>query len=91
MKTYYDIETELYMQRHYGRLPEKERRLYAAVECKKLGYGGQKYIRILFKIGQKTLERGLRELADPDLLSLVGSTRQRLVGGGRKKKFSSCC
>ena len=57
------------MQLHYSRLPEKERRYYVGLEVIKLGHGGQIYMQNLFKISQKTIEKGLRELKDIDLYS----------------------
>jgi hypothetical protein len=86
MKQRYEKSIEELMQVHYSRLSEKGRRLYAALESKKLGWGGQKYIRQLLQVGQKTIERGLRELENPELLDNLGTGRQRLTGGGRKKK-----
>jgi hypothetical protein len=86
MKQRYEKSIEELMQVHYSRLSEKDRRLYAALESKKLGWGGQKYIRHLLQVGQKTIERGLRELENPELLDNIGTGRQRLTGGGRKKK-----
>jgi predicted HTH transcriptional regulator len=86
MKQRYEKAIEELMKAHYSRMSEKDRRLYAALESKKLGWGGQKYIRQLLQVGQKTIERGLRELANPDLLDKLGVGQQRLTGGGRKKK-----
>ncbi len=86
MKKYYDTATEELIKSHYSRLSEKERRLYAALESKKLGWGGQQYIRQLLQVGQKTIERGIKELENPELLDKIGQDRQRLMGGGRKKK-----
>jgi hypothetical protein len=43
-------------------LNEKDRRHYAAVEAKKLGSSGVKYIAWLFGISEKTVEAGMIEL-----------------------------
>jgi hypothetical protein len=44
-------------------------------------------MRELFKISQKTIEKGLRELRDVKLYSQIPEGKQRRSGGGRKKKF----
>jgi hypothetical protein len=85
MKKRYDTATEILMQLHYSRLPEKERRHYVALEVIKLGHGGQLYMRELFKISQKTIEKGIRELRDVKLYSQIPEGKQRRSGGGRKK------
>ncbi len=45
----YDAETQLFMKNLYNSLSEKDRRRYAAVEAKKIGYGGLVYIATLFE------------------------------------------
>lgn len=59
----YDKDTEEYMILFFENLSEKDRRHYAAVEAKKLGHGGIKYIAALFSISERTIQRGLDELA----------------------------
>jgi hypothetical protein len=71
----------------YSRLSEREQRLYAAVESQKFGYGGKSYIIGLFKIHHYTLNKGIGELTNPELYGIVGVNKQRLCGGGRKKKL----
>ena len=44
----YTKDIEAQMQELYGRLPEKNRRLYAGVEALKFLYGGISYIAGLF-------------------------------------------
>lgn len=73
------------MVSHYKSLTERDRRHYAAVESKKLGFGSQTYICKLLGISPKTLRRGEKELLDPSLLSSLPKHRQRCIGGGRKK------
>lgn len=76
------------MQVFYSSLPERERRHYAALEAQKLGYGGKKYIQILFNIHQKTLKRAIDELTYPELFAPLPIIKQRRSGGGRKKKLT---
>jgi hypothetical protein len=71
------------MRAFYGTLSEKERRRYAAIEADKLGHGGIDYISDLFRIGPKTIRRGLEELNNEAGLS---ETRQRKKGEDVKEK-----
>ena len=57
----YSVEIEDSMQYMFESLNEKDRRHYAAVEAKKLGPVGVKYIAKLFGISEKTIEAGLKE------------------------------
>lgn len=57
----YSAELEDSMQYMFESLNEKDRRHYAAVEAKKLGAVGVKYIAKLFGISEKTIEVGLKE------------------------------
>lgn len=76
------------MQIYYGRLSERERRQYAAVEAIKLGYGGVSYISRLLSINRNTVMLGIKELEGScDEKAVAYTTRQRKVGGGRKKNF----
>jgi hypothetical protein len=84
-KKRYDKTTEALMQLHYSRLSEKERRHYAGLEVIKLGYGSRLYIRQLFNISQKTIEKGILELEYPLIYSQIPEGKQRRIGGGRKK------
>ena len=70
------------MQSYYESLSEKDRRRYAAVEAKKLGYGGITYISRLFGCNYRTIIKGMEELSEE---SLIISQRIRRSGGGRKK------
>lgn len=73
------------MQEHYARLPEKERRRYAALEAEKLGYGGQSYLKRLLGVDHKTMRFGKRELLELSTGALIDCKGQRIAGGGRKK------
>jgi len=60
----YSPEIEQTMKKYYATLSEKDRRRYAAVEALKLGHGGQGYIAKLLGCNEKTVSRGLEELAE---------------------------
>ena len=62
MKRIYSHETEEVMINFYDRLSEKDKRRDAAIEVKKLHYGGQKYISNLLGCDEKTIQRGLIDL-----------------------------
>lgn len=82
----YPAAIEAQMQRYYRSLSEKDRRCYAAIEAVKLGYGGQVYIRQLFRCHHETLQLGMRELQDETILQ---QERIRQAGGGRKSAFET--
>ena len=84
--TRYNQETEAKMRLHYSRLNEVDKRLYAASESLKLGYGGQKYILALLGLSDGTIRRGVLELSNPAMLDKIPEGKMRLAGGGRKKK-----
>ena len=81
MFTKYSDELEKDMRSLYDSLSEKDRRRYAAIEAKKLGHGGIIYIATLFDCDEKTIRKGLKELASKE--SLEQATIRR-SGGGRK-------
>ena len=81
-----DAAIEKNMQDFYGTLSEKERRRFAAVQSRQLGYGGVKYIAEILACSRRTIERGLAEL--DDLSNDPAAGRVRRPGAGRKK--SSC-
>ena len=72
----YPVDVEEQMKTLYESLNENDRRRYAAIEAKKLGYGGQTYIVHLFGCDYKTLRRGLQELQEPPELP-PGRIRQK--------------
>jgi Rhodopirellula transposase DDE domain len=78
----YGEEIEAQMQNLYQSLSEKDRRRYAAVEAKKLGYGGISYVCRLFGCDESSVNRGGSEL---ETLQSAQDKRIREAGGGRKK------
>lgn len=70
------------MQCYYESLSEKDCRRYAAIEAKKLGYGGMSYISRLFGCNYRTIRKGIAELSEQNLTI---SNRIRRRGGGRKR------
>ena len=77
----YPPEIEAQMCNFYQSLSEKDRRRYAAIEAKKLGYGGISYICRLLQCNDRTITRGMNELETP---LPEDEKRIRLPGGGRK-------
>ena len=82
----YAADIELDMQRVYESLSERDRRIYAAIEAKKLPHGGITYLAELFGGSERTIRRGMKELNDPRTFP---KDRIRRVGGGRKSKLES--
>ena len=80
----YSPEIETQMKKLYDSLAEKEQRRYAAIEAKKLGYGGISYIGRLFKCSRQTISQGLEELQQWEE-ERFNHPRIRREGGGRKK------
>ncbi len=72
MKRFYGRVVEEGMIIFYDSLSEKDRRRYAAIEVQKLPYGGQKYITKLLGCDEKTIQQGLRDLANKDELKKSG-------------------
>jgi hypothetical protein len=58
----YSKEIKSEMVKFYKSLSEKDKRRYAAIEAKKLGHGGIKYISQLFECHQNTITEGKSEL-----------------------------
>jgi hypothetical protein len=81
----YSILVETSMRLHYNQLRECDKRRYAGIEALKLGFGGQKYISILFSMSPHTLRKGIRELSSGT--NVLDNNRQRKPGGGRKSFF----
>jgi len=65
-----------------GLLNERERRVWAAVEAKALGYGGISAVARATGISRRAIHEGLRELSSQQ--SFYPSQRIRRPGGGRK-------
>jgi transposase len=66
-------------------LDERSRRLWAAVEARALGNGGQKTVHEATGLSGTTINRGLAEL-DREAGEQVEPGRIRKAGGGRKRK-----
>lgn len=77
----YKKEVEDFMVCFYNTLSEKDKRRYAAVEAKKLGHGGIKYISELLGCDEKTITRGLKDLSSNPSYDF----NIRKKGSGRKK------
>jgi hypothetical protein len=74
-----------------GRLDEQQRRWMVALESKKIGHGGDRFMAKVSGISVETIRKGRNELDD----DLVGRplARVRLPGGGRmriEKKTLGC-
>lgn len=82
----YTPEIEQQMQWYYQSLCEKDRRRYAAIEARKLGYGGITYISKLLGCNYRTIAKGYEELKDEVAMS---SSRIRRSGGGRKQALAT--
>jgi hypothetical protein len=72
MKRFYGRGVEESMVDFYDSLSEKDRRRYAAIEVKKLPYGGQKYISKILGCDEKTIQQGLLDLANEEELKKTG-------------------
>lgn len=83
---HYAPEIEAEIRAFYYSLSEKDRRRYAAIEARKLGYGGQTYMASLLGCDRHTIALGLAELKDPDALA---QSRIRQFGAGRKHSLDS--
>jgi hypothetical protein len=78
----YPIEIEKQMQEMYGRLSEKDKRMYAGVEALKFPYGGIRYVVELFSCSRNTVRLGMSELRKGET---IPRKRDRKTGGGRKQ------
>ena len=58
----YSSEIKRMMKLFYDSLNEKDKRHYAAVEAKRLPYGGSTYISDLLGCDRTTLQSGIEEL-----------------------------
>ena len=81
----YPSDVEHGLRAFYETLSEKDRRRYVAIEARRLGHGGIRYVAQVFGCSERTIERGQAELAalphDP------AAGRIRRPGGGRKKRL----
>ena len=80
--TAYPKEHENEMRNLYNSLTEKDRRRYAAVEARKLGYGGIRYVCRVLECDEGTIKHGMMELKT-QLQPHDGRIRKK--GAGRKR------
>lgn len=85
-KNYYDADFLEKQRRYYANLPEKQRRHFVAMEYERLGVGSKRYLARVFGCQRQALNRGLAELVADNYQ--CDYSRQRVAGGGRKKKKS---
>jgi len=84
---FYGTEIQTMLKTLYGRLSEENRRLLAGLEAKRMGHGGIQAVSELFGCSRPTIYKGIREIAEPNLL--VGAGRSRRKGAGRKDAFAA--
>lgn len=82
----YNDELEKNMRSLYDSLSEKDRRRYAGIEAKKLGHGGIVYIATLFGCDEKTIRKGINELANEECMNQASIRRS---GAGRTSAISN--
>lgn len=70
---------DLQLMEHFN---ERQRRLYAATQALKYGYGGIVRVHQELGLDTKTIRQGIRDVSTPPLLDRI-----RRAGGGRKKKL----
>lgn len=80
----YEAVVEEQVRAFYETLSEKDRRRFVAVEARRMGHGGVTYVAEVFGCSERTIERGMQELAELPHDPAAG--RVRRPGGGRKKK-----
>lgn len=78
----YSEELELQMRDVFHSLNEKDRRRYAAIEARKLGFGGIEYVSQTFGCSRDAIAHGMRELNELAQGDPVGD-RVRRPGAGR--------
>ncbi len=83
-KEHYESDFVEKQQNYYASLPEKQRRHFIAMEYLRLGVGSQRYLARVFSCSRKTILKGVRELSENNYQS--DYARQRVAGGGRKKR-----
>lgn len=62
----YSAGIEKAMKRFFDWLSQKDRRRYAAMEAAKLGHGGVEYMAQVLGCDPKTIQRGRKELEQPE-------------------------
>jgi hypothetical protein len=83
-KEFYDSEFLEKQLNYYSVLPEKQKRHFLAMEYERLGEGSKRYLNRVFGCHRQTIKKGLAELIASDYKP--DYSRQRIEGGGRKKK-----
>lgn len=78
----YPPQIEDRMKNFYASLNERDKRRYAAIEAKKLGYGGIVYITRVLNCNFRTIKLGMKEL---DASNEMQNNRIRRPGGGKKR------
>ena len=79
----WDTAIEKNVRDFYHTLSEKDRRRFAAVQARQLGYGSVRYIAEVVGGSRRTIERGLAELDALPHDPAAGQVRR--PGAGRKK------
>ena len=79
-----DAELEQTMRDYCSTLSEKDRRRFAAIEARQLGYGGIQYVAEVLGCSRRTIQRGIGELHELSHDPAAG--RVRRPGAGRKKR-----
>jgi hypothetical protein len=83
----YNDEHEQQMRAFYSSLSEKDKRRYAALEARKLPYGGISYLCRVLGCDHKTIGCGLAEL--DELEGASPGDRIRKPGAGRKRALET--
>lgn len=83
-KSYYEDDFLEKQQSYYRSLSEKQRRHFLAMEYERLGFGSKRYLARVFSCHRQTINKGLLELSESNYET--DYSRQRVEGGGRKKK-----
>ena len=84
MRTYYTESEKSNKLKYYKKLPEKSRRHFLGLEYIGLGRGSQVYLSKVYGCARDTIIKGVKELSESE--GEIDYSRQRKVGGGRKKK-----
>jgi len=82
----YYLPDELKLKlKYYQSLPEKARRHYLGLEYAQLGPRSQRYLSKVFSCSRHTIRTGHKEIMS-NVEKTFDYSRQRVPGGGRKKK-----
>ena len=72
-------QLDLQLMEHFN---ERQRRLYAATQALKYGYGGMSHVHRELGLDFKTIQQGIKDLTAPPMVDRI-----RKTGGGRKKSI----